>query len=49
MTLATIRRAITDTFDLLKEESPGEQSDQLFIEMQEVTEAYNTFVTENIQ
>ncbi|MDG2175077.1 MAG: tetratricopeptide repeat protein [Gammaproteobacteria bacterium] len=49
MTLATIRRAITNTFDMLKEESPGEQSDQLFIEMQEVTEAYNTFVTKNIQ
>jgi tetratricopeptide (TPR) repeat protein len=47
ITLATIRRAITNSIEVLKEEKSGELRDQLFFEMQETTEAYNAFVTKN--
>ena len=47
ITLATIRRAITNSMEVLKEEKPGELRDQLLIEMRETTEAYNVFVTKN--
>ena len=48
MTLSSIRKAIANTFDVLQKEKPGEQLDQLFIELHETAEAYNTFVTNNL-